>query len=148
MYAKCRGPRQIVSNAGTSVIRSIDSVRVGSRVHSAVNGKIGPWNVRGAPDRRQTPPSRRSSQRAHSCRAPSRPSGQSPEAGLKSVSIGPGCPGSGFLSRCQGRLDQGPFGISQDDGCFTIVVTQPSRDHIRNFVTRLVGYTREEDARR
>src|SRR5580704_4593067 len=43
------------------------------------------------------------------------------------------------------RLDQGPFGIDQDEGWFTIFATQPSRDHIRNFGTGLVGYTWEEN---
>jgi hypothetical protein len=43
------------------------------------------------------------------------------------------------------RLDQGPFGITQDEGWFTIFTTQPSRDHIRNFGTGLVGYTWEEN---
>lgn len=43
------------------------------------------------------------------------------------------------------RLDQGPFGIGQDDGWFTIFATQPSRNHIRNFGTGLVGYTWEEN---
>lgn len=43
------------------------------------------------------------------------------------------------------RLDQGPFGISQDEGWFTIFVTQPSRNHIRNFGAGLVGYTWEEN---
>ncbi len=43
------------------------------------------------------------------------------------------------------RLDQGPFGIGQDEGWFTIFVTQPSRNHIRNFGTGLVGYTWEEN---
>ena len=43
------------------------------------------------------------------------------------------------------RLDQGPFGISQDEGWFTIFATQPSRNHIRNFGTGLVGYTWEEN---
>lgn len=43
------------------------------------------------------------------------------------------------------RLDQGPFGISQDEGWFTIFVTDPSREHIRNFGTALVGYTWEEN---
>jgi len=44
------------------------------------------------------------------------------------------------------RLDQGPFGIDQDQGWFTIFATQPSRDHIRNFGGGLVGYTWEEIA--
>ena len=43
------------------------------------------------------------------------------------------------------RLDQGPFGIAQDEGWFAIFATQPSRDHIRNFGTGLVGYTWEEN---
>lgn len=50
-----------------------------------------------------------------------------------------GCP------TVRNRLDQGPFGISQDEGWFTIFVTQPSRNHIRNFGTGLVGYTWEEN---
>jgi TAT (twin-arginine translocation) pathway signal sequence len=43
------------------------------------------------------------------------------------------------------RLDQGPFGIAQDQGWFTIFATQPSRQHIRNFGAGLVGYTWEEN---
>jgi hypothetical protein len=43
------------------------------------------------------------------------------------------------------RLDQGPFGIDQDQGWFTIFATQPSRDHIRNYGGGLVGYTWEEN---
>ena len=43
------------------------------------------------------------------------------------------------------RLDQGPFGIDQDEGWFTIFATQPSREHIRNFGGGLVGYTWEEN---
>jgi hypothetical protein len=43
------------------------------------------------------------------------------------------------------RLDQGPFGIDQDQGWFTIFATQPSREHIRNFGAGLVGYTWEEN---
>ena len=43
------------------------------------------------------------------------------------------------------RLNQGPFGISQDDGWFTIFASQSSRNHIRNFGTGLVGYTWEEN---
>src|SRR5438270_1354925 len=43
------------------------------------------------------------------------------------------------------RLNQGPFGISQDEGWYTILVTDPSREHIRNFGTGLVGYTWEEN---
>ena len=43
------------------------------------------------------------------------------------------------------RLDQGPFGIEQDEGWFTILATQPSREHIRNFGGGLVGYAWEEN---
>jgi hypothetical protein len=43
------------------------------------------------------------------------------------------------------RLEQGPFGITQDAGWYTIFVTQPSGEHIRNFGTGLVGYTWEEN---
>jgi hypothetical protein len=43
------------------------------------------------------------------------------------------------------RLDQGPFGITQDEGWFTIFTTMPSRKHIRNFGTGMVGYTWEEN---
>ncbi|MGA8869417.1 MAG: hypothetical protein WB510_20745 [Candidatus Sulfotelmatobacter sp.] len=43
------------------------------------------------------------------------------------------------------RLDQGPFGISQDEGWYTIFTTMPSRKHIRNYGTGLVGYTWEEN---
>ena len=39
------------------------------------------------------------------------------------------------------RLDQGPFGIDQEQGWFTIFATQPSRDHSRNSGAGLVGYT-------
>jgi hypothetical protein len=50
-----------------------------------------------------------------------------------------GCP------QVRNRLDQGPFGITQDDGWYTIFVTQPSRNHIRNFGTGSFGYTWEEN---
>jgi len=43
------------------------------------------------------------------------------------------------------RLDQGPFGIDEDQGWFTIFATQASREHIRNFGAGLVGYTWEEN---
>jgi len=50
-----------------------------------------------------------------------------------------GCP------KVTNRLDQGPFGVTQDQGWFTIFTTQPSRDHIRNFGTGFVGYAWEEN---
>src|SRR5437773_14784 len=50
-----------------------------------------------------------------------------------------GCP------QVTNRLDQGPFGITQDEGWYTIFVTQPSRNHIRNFGAGFVGYTWEEN---
>lgn len=43
------------------------------------------------------------------------------------------------------RLNQGPFGITQDEGWYTIFVTDASREHIRNFGAGLVGYTWEEN---
>ena len=43
------------------------------------------------------------------------------------------------------RLNQGPFGIEQDQGWFTIFTTMPSRKHVRNFGGGLVGYTWEEN---
>ncbi|HEX4485005.1 MAG TPA: hypothetical protein VH088_01985 [Terriglobales bacterium] len=43
------------------------------------------------------------------------------------------------------RLNQGPFGIGQDEGWYTIFTTMPSRKHVRNFGTGLVGYTWEEN---
>jgi len=42
------------------------------------------------------------------------------------------------------RLNQGPFGIEQDEGWFTIAATTPSDKPIRNFGLGLVGYTWEE----
>ncbi|MBZ5594899.1 MAG: hypothetical protein LAP39_21860 [Acidobacteriia bacterium] len=42
------------------------------------------------------------------------------------------------------RLNQGPFGIDQDEGWFTIAATTPSEGHIRNWGLGLVGYTWEE----
>ncbi len=50
-----------------------------------------------------------------------------------------GCP------QVTNRLDQGPFGVTQDQGWFTIYTTMPSREHIRNFGTGFVGYTWEEN---
>src|ERR1700710_2524770 len=43
------------------------------------------------------------------------------------------------------RLNQGPFGIGQDEGWYTIFTTMPSRKQVRNFGTGLVGYTWEEN---
>jgi len=43
------------------------------------------------------------------------------------------------------RLDQGPFGIEQDEGWYTVATTTPSAAPIRNFGTGLVGYTWEEN---
>jgi hypothetical protein len=42
------------------------------------------------------------------------------------------------------RLNQGPFGIDQDEGWFTIETTTPSSARVRNFGMGLVGYTWEE----
>jgi len=43
------------------------------------------------------------------------------------------------------RLNQGPFGIEQDEGWFTVETTTPSTERVRNFGTGLVGYTWEEN---
>ena len=43
------------------------------------------------------------------------------------------------------RLDQGPFGIEQDEGWYTVATTTPSSAPLRNFGTGLVGYTWEEN---
>ncbi len=42
------------------------------------------------------------------------------------------------------RLNQGPFGIEQDQGWFTIAATTASDQPVRNFGLGLVGYTWEE----
>jgi hypothetical protein len=42
------------------------------------------------------------------------------------------------------RLNQGPFGIEQDEGWYTIEATTPSDAFVRNFGLGLVGYTWEE----
>ena len=43
------------------------------------------------------------------------------------------------------RLDQGPFGINQDDGWRTLSVTTPLKAPLRNFGLGLVEYTWEEN---
>jgi hypothetical protein len=43
------------------------------------------------------------------------------------------------------RLDQGPFGIEQDEGWYTIEATTPLAGPVRNFGMGLVGYTWEEN---
>lgn len=42
------------------------------------------------------------------------------------------------------RLNQGPFGIEQDDGWYTVLVTSQSTKPVKNFGLGLVGYTWEE----
>src|SRR4030095_15878176 len=42
------------------------------------------------------------------------------------------------------RLNQGPFGIEQDEGWYTVLVTSPSNKPIKNYGLGLVGYTWEE----
>ena len=42
------------------------------------------------------------------------------------------------------RLNQGPFGIEQDEGWYTIETTTASKEPVRNFGLGLVGYTFEE----
>jgi len=43
------------------------------------------------------------------------------------------------------RLDQGPFGIEQDEGWYTVATTTASAAPLRNYGTGLVGYTWEEN---
>ena len=43
------------------------------------------------------------------------------------------------------RLDQGPFGIEQDEGWYTIATTTPSDGRVTNPGLGLVGYTWEEN---
>jgi hypothetical protein len=43
------------------------------------------------------------------------------------------------------RLNQGPFGIEQDEGWYTILNTTAARGPVRNFGMGLVGYTWEEN---
>src|SRR3954469_19909797 len=42
------------------------------------------------------------------------------------------------------RLDQGPFGIEQDAGWYTVLVTSQSTKPVKNYGLGLVGYTWEE----
>lgn len=42
------------------------------------------------------------------------------------------------------RLNQGPFGIEQDEGWYTVLVTSPSNRPVKNYGLGLVGYTWEE----
>jgi len=46
--------------------------------------------------------------------------------------------------RVTDRLNQGPFGIEQDEGWFTLAATTPSERAVPNFGLGLVGYTWEE----
>lgn len=52
---------------------------------------------------------------------------------------------SGNLQNVRDRLDQGPFGIEQDQGWLELGITSPSNKHIRNYGLGLVGYTWEEN---
>ena len=47
--------------------------------------------------------------------------------------------------RVADRLNQGPFGIEQDEGWYTILTTTASSAPVRNFGLGLVGYTWEEN---
>src|SRR5215217_9491625 len=42
------------------------------------------------------------------------------------------------------RLPQGPFGIEQDAGWYTVLVTSQSTKPVKNYGLGLVGYTWEE----
>jgi hypothetical protein len=50
--------------------------------------------------------------------------------------------GPGF--KITDRLNQGPFGIEQDEGWYTVLVTSPSDKPVKNYGLGLVGYTWEE----
>jgi hypothetical protein len=43
------------------------------------------------------------------------------------------------------RLNQGPFGIDQDEGWYTIATTTPSDQAVRNYGLGMMGYTWEEN---
>jgi hypothetical protein len=47
--------------------------------------------------------------------------------------------------RVRDRLNQGPFGIEQDEGWYTVATTTPSSAPVRNPGLGLVGYTWEEN---
>jgi len=49
-----------------------------------------------------------------------------------------------FPPKATDRLDQGPFGIEQDEGWVTIFTTTPSEQPVRNYGMGLIGYTWEE----
>ncbi|PWT92659.1 MAG: hypothetical protein C5B55_05915, partial [Blastocatellia bacterium] len=46
--------------------------------------------------------------------------------------------------RVTDRLNQGPFGIEQDEGWYTVLVTSQSSEPVKNYGLGLVGYTWEE----
>src|ERR1051325_5361817 len=50
--------------------------------------------------------------------------------------------GPGF--QISDRLNQGPFGIEQDEGWYTVLVTSASDKPVKNYGLGLVGYTWEE----
>jgi hypothetical protein len=63
-------------------------------------------------------------------------------SGLRDAGAAPPIPSPPIAGE---RLDQGPFGIEQDEGWYTVATTTPSSAPIRNFGTGLVGYTWEEN---
>ena len=67
-----------------------------------------------------------------------------PSAGREQAGAGQPVAG-GPPPQARDRLDQGPFGIDQDEGWFTIETTTPSLERVRNFGMGLVGYTWEEN---
>jgi hypothetical protein len=67
-----------------------------------------------------------------------RASGDVPVHQWQGYDFGPG-------PRVRDRLNQGPFGIDQDEGWYTIETTTPSDRLVRNFGLGLVGYTWEEN---
>ncbi len=50
----------------------------------------------------------------------------------------------GAAPKVRDRLNQGPFGIEQDEGWYTVLVTSPSDKPVKNYGLGLVGYAWEE----
>jgi len=51
----------------------------------------------------------------------------------------------GAIPNAPDRLNQGPFGVEQDAGWHTLMVTTPATGQVRNFGMGLVGYAWEEN---
>jgi len=51
----------------------------------------------------------------------------------------------GRIPAAPDRLNQGPFGIEQEEGWHTLMVTTPARGQVRNFGMGMLGYAWEEN---